>query len=81
MNIVCRFNAGKRMNLIQRGSFQTRANLSSLRYNKGASWHYSPWEEIMQSSPGQHFKTLLEKQKRQKRRERTQVQRELISAS
>ncbi|KAF2886306.1 hypothetical protein ILUMI_19865 [Ignelater luminosus] len=30
MSILCKFNAGKRLNLTQRGSFETRANISGL---------------------------------------------------
>ncbi|XP_049819332.1 uncharacterized protein LOC126264655 [Aethina tumida] len=40
MNIMARFNMGKRLNLIQRNSFQIRAHLSVLSYNYGSDWNY-----------------------------------------
>lgn len=39
MGVLVRFNMGKRLNLIQRDSFQIRAHLRGLRYNEGPSWH------------------------------------------
>ncbi|KAJ8911760.1 hypothetical protein NQ315_008812, partial [Exocentrus adspersus] len=59
MNIVARFNAGKRLNLIQRGSYQRRVHLSGLRHNKQLSWHYSPFKHLTGSSPGTYFKAYM----------------------
>ncbi|KAF5282304.1 hypothetical protein FQR65_LT14358 [Abscondita terminalis] len=47
MQIVARFNSGKRLNLIQGGSFQRRATLASLRYNEGVGWHYKDKKKIV----------------------------------
>lgn len=63
MAILARFNAGKRLNLTQRGSFETRSHLAGLRYNKGVEWHYDPWKDILSQSPGSHFKKYIEIQK------------------
>ncbi|CAG9864782.1 unnamed protein product [Phyllotreta striolata] len=57
-----RFNQGKRLNLIQRGSYQRRVQLSGLRYNGKTEWHTSPYKDATGSSPGQHFKTFLKRQ-------------------
>ncbi|CAH1375544.1 unnamed protein product, partial [Tenebrio molitor] len=38
MSILARFNMGKRLNLIQRDSFQIRSYLTGLRYNQGEEW-------------------------------------------
>ncbi|KAB0803297.1 hypothetical protein PPYR_00267 [Photinus pyralis] len=44
MNIVARFNMGKRLNLIQRNSYGTRVYLAVLRYNSGHNWSISAWK-------------------------------------
>jgi len=61
MNIVARFNAGKRLNLIQRGSYQRRVHLSGLRHNKKFVWHSSPYKNIVGCSPGKYFKDFMNK--------------------
>lgn len=35
MSLLAKYNCGKRMNLIQRGSFQMRTYLAALHYNTG----------------------------------------------
>ncbi|KAK5648270.1 hypothetical protein RI129_003162 [Pyrocoelia pectoralis] len=58
MSILARFiNMGKRLNLIQKGSFQNRTNLTSLRYC--FEWHYSPWKKATKRSPGKYFKLYI----------------------
>ncbi|CAH1170902.1 unnamed protein product [Phaedon cochleariae] len=59
MNIVARFNQGKRLNFIQRGSYQRRVHLSGLRHNKQFKWHSDPYKNYMGCSPGQHFKKFI----------------------
>ncbi|KAF2883327.1 hypothetical protein ILUMI_22829 [Ignelater luminosus] len=59
MSILCKFNAGKRLNLTQRGSFETRANISGLRYNNGIGWQSETWKQITSTSPGEHFKKYV----------------------
>lgn len=66
---------GKRLNLIQRGSYQRRVYLSALRYNKKIDWHRSPYKSITRTSPGKHFKMYLE---RQKNRDKLKLRRRLI---
>lgn len=61
MNIVARFNMGKRLNLVQRGSYERRAYLSGLRYNKSFKWHSSPWKKCIGKSPGTNFKHFIKK--------------------
>ncbi|KAF2890961.1 hypothetical protein ILUMI_15212 [Ignelater luminosus] len=62
MSILCKFNAGKRLNLTQRGSFETRANISGLRYNNGIGWQSDTWKQITSTSPGEHFKKYVTKE-------------------
>ncbi|KAF2882228.1 hypothetical protein ILUMI_23951 [Ignelater luminosus] len=59
MSILCKFNAGKRLNLSQRGSFETRANILALRYNNGIGWQSETWKQITSTSPGKHFKKYV----------------------
>lgn len=66
MNIVSRFNAGKRLNLISRGSYERRCHLSGMRYNKSYGWHTSPWKTTTLSSPGKNFKSYIAKQLKNK---------------
>jgi hypothetical protein len=54
-NIVTRFNMGKRLNLIQRGSYERKVHLSALRYTKSFKWHLSPWKKSAGRSPGKYF--------------------------
>lgn len=59
MNIIARFNMGKRLNLVQRGSYERRAYASGLRYNKRFIWHSSPWKKVTGGSPGTNFKKFM----------------------
>lgn len=59
MSLLARFNMGKRLNLIQRDSFQTRSYITGLRYNKGSTWHASPWKTRFCTSPGKHLKRYM----------------------
>lgn len=59
MSILARFNMGKRLNLIQRDSFNTRSYLTGLRYNSGFTWHSQSWKKYMEASPGKHFKAYM----------------------
>ncbi|KAK4885560.1 hypothetical protein RN001_001831 [Aquatica leii] len=59
MEILSRFNVGKRQNLVQRVSFETRAYLSGLRYNDGPAWHGSPWKSIVGYSPEYYLKKIF----------------------
>ncbi|KAJ8914142.1 hypothetical protein NQ315_016220 [Exocentrus adspersus] len=61
MSILCKYNAGKRLNLIQRGSFQTRAHLAGLQYNEGVRWHENAWMKLMDTNPGTNFKNWIDK--------------------
>lgn len=61
MNIVARFNMGKTLNLVQRGSYERRVYRAGLRFNRSFNWHTSPWKRCVQRSPGQYFKAYMEK--------------------
>lgn len=68
MSILARFNMGKRLNLIQRDSFNTRSYLTGLRYNEGHTWQREPWKKYMGESPGKHFKAYMNKEDEAKRK-------------
>uniref|UniRef100_A0A1Y1LEE7 Uncharacterized protein n=1 Tax=Photinus pyralis TaxID=7054 RepID=A0A1Y1LEE7_PHOPY len=72
MNIISRFTAGKRLNLVQRGSYERRVHLAGLRHNKSFAWHYSPYKRYLETSPGAHFKMFVEThvQQQQKKEDR-----------
>lgn len=76
MNLVARFNMGKRLNLIQRGSYERRVYMSGLRYNKSFQWHSSPWKKSTGKSPGKHFKKFIDKHTSKKE---TPCRRKLLS--
>ncbi|KAI4465284.1 hypothetical protein MML48_3g00003487 [Holotrichia oblita] len=62
MNILARFNMGKRLNLIQRDGFQMRSYMTGLRYNEGQIWHSKPWKKCIGASPGKIFKKYMSTQ-------------------
>ncbi|KAF2902711.1 hypothetical protein ILUMI_03490 [Ignelater luminosus] len=62
MSLLACFNMGKRLNLIQRDSFQTRSVLSGLKYNEGHLWHYKPWKAFFNRSPGKNSKLYMKQQ-------------------
>ncbi|CAG9857125.1 unnamed protein product [Phyllotreta striolata] len=66
-----RFNQGKRLNLIQRGSYQRRVQLSGLRYNGKTEWHTSPYKHATGNSPGQYFKMFLNRQVNSAKKKKT----------
>ncbi|KAF2882521.1 hypothetical protein ILUMI_23657 [Ignelater luminosus] len=54
-----RFNTGKRLNIVQRGSYERRVHISGLRHNHKFQWHYSPWKKVTGQSPGKYFKKFM----------------------
>ncbi|KAJ8909802.1 hypothetical protein NQ315_015322 [Exocentrus adspersus] len=58
MSFVAKYNAGKRLNLTQRGSFESRAHISGMQYNEGVNWQVDPWTQLMEESPGTNFKSI-----------------------
>ena len=55
MSILAKFNAGKRLNLTNRGYFQRRCTLTALSYQRGYGWHTNPWKATSKRSPGRYF--------------------------
>uniref|UniRef100_A0A6P7FK81 Uncharacterized protein LOC114331126 n=1 Tax=Diabrotica virgifera virgifera TaxID=50390 RepID=A0A6P7FK81_DIAVI len=64
MSILCKFNAGKRLNLSGRGSFRCRSAISGLRYNEGVEWQEKEWRSILKRSPGKYFKRNIKQNQR-----------------
>lgn len=65
MSLLCKYQSGKRLNLIQRGSFETRCYMAALQYNLGISWSTAPWENILDFNPGENLKKYLRQRDRQ----------------
>ncbi|CAH1114767.1 unnamed protein product [Psylliodes chrysocephalus] len=61
MSLLAKYNAGKRLNLITRGSFETQANIAVLRYNKGINWHADSWRNITDTEEGENLKIFLKR--------------------
>ncbi|XP_031331888.1 uncharacterized protein LOC116162414 [Photinus pyralis] len=59
MNIVSRFNMGKRVNLVQRGSYERRVYLAALRYNKAFEWPISPWKNVTGATIGENYQQFI----------------------
>ncbi|KAJ8973884.1 hypothetical protein NQ317_019297 [Molorchus minor] len=59
MSFLAKFNSAKRLNLTQRGSFESRAHISGIKYNEGIQWQATPWKQLMAESPGKNFKKYL----------------------
>ncbi|CAG9771359.1 unnamed protein product [Ceutorhynchus assimilis] len=64
MSLLARFNMGKRLNLIQRDSFQMRSHITGLKYNYGYRWHEKPWKTVFNRSPGKQLKKFMSNQER-----------------
>lgn len=67
MSIFSKFNAGKRLNLTSRGSFQRRCTLTALSYQRGYHWHSIPWQNTVQRSTGKYFKKYISSRENQKK--------------
>lgn len=61
MSLVAKFNGGKRINFIQRGSFQRRCHMAALRFQKGLAWEHSPFKKVAGKSPGSTHKKIIKK--------------------
>lgn len=59
MSLVAKYTSGKRLNLIQRDSFQRRCTVAGLQYQKGHMWPISPYKKFAGSSPGKYFKKTI----------------------
>ncbi|XP_063240064.1 uncharacterized protein LOC134540920 [Bacillus rossius redtenbacheri] len=69
MSLVAKFNAGKRLNFTQRGSFQRRCHAAALRFQKGHAWEISPFRKLAGRSPGlSHYKVIRKRQQTLTRR-------------
>jgi len=61
MNVVAKYNCGKRLNFCRRGSFQRRCYIAGESFTKGPLWHRSPWKKLTGQSPGKFFKQNMER--------------------
>ena len=73
MGIRCKFDGGKVLNRIQRGSFQHRCNGAGLRFQLGPDWTSRVWHSVTGQEPGEVMraycaKSTLDHQKDMKRK-------------
>ncbi|XP_063227183.1 uncharacterized protein LOC134533624 [Bacillus rossius redtenbacheri] len=65
MSLLAKYNAGKRINFTQRGSFKRRCTVAGMRFQKGHTWEISPFKKLTGRSPGMVHKKLTKKRVRQ----------------
>ncbi|XP_063231011.1 uncharacterized protein LOC134535725 isoform X2 [Bacillus rossius redtenbacheri] len=65
MSLLAKYNAGKRINFTQRGSFKRRCTVAGMRFQKGHTWEISPFKKLTGRSPGMVHKKLIKKRVRQ----------------
>ena len=53
MNIRCKFDGGKVINRIQKGSFQYRSYGAALQMAKGADWSAPSWKDVFSQNAGE----------------------------
>ncbi|KAJ8916466.1 hypothetical protein NQ315_014683, partial [Exocentrus adspersus] len=73
MNILARFNMGKRLNLVQRNSYEIRSYLSALRYNNGVTWHTYAWRKCFGNEPPTCLSKYIASQNKAAAKSRVQV--------
>jgi hypothetical protein len=61
MSLVAKYNAGKRLNLTMKGSFQSRCSLAAMQYNQDPNWHLNSWRKIVKRSPSKRLKKFVGK--------------------
>lgn len=64
MSLLAKYNAGKRINFSQRGSFQRRSYIAGLQFQKGYPWELSPFKSVTGRSPGHTHKKLIKHRSR-----------------
>lgn len=64
MSLVAKYNAGKRLNLTMKESFQTRSSLASMQYNQGPDWILNSWRKTVQRTPCKNLKSFVAKKRR-----------------
>lgn len=66
-SIVCKFVAGKRLNLVQRNTYTTRSELSALAMNEKENAHRVIYKQLTCGvSPGKHSQVFRNRRKRQR---------------
>ena len=61
MGIRCKFDGGKVLNRIQRGSFQHRCNGAGLRFQLGPDWTSRVWHSVTGQEPGEVMRAYCAK--------------------
>ena len=62
MGIRCKFDGGKVLNRVQRGSFQHRCNGAGLRFQLGPDWAPQAWQYATGEEPGKAMSKFYTKQ-------------------
>ncbi|XP_022913996.2 uncharacterized protein [Onthophagus taurus] len=61
MSLLAKLNCGKRLNLIQRGSFQSRAHIAAVGYNTGYRWQTHCLQKAGGGKVGYRFLQYIDK--------------------
>ncbi len=85
MSIRARFDGGKFVNKVQRGSFEHRCQGASLRWQHGHDWHTKAWERVTNTPAGpvlqSHVRGVEKKHKVDTARQQTSRYNKMRSAA
>lgn len=63
---LCKFNAGKRLNIMSRGSYQRRLWITVLQHNEGYEWHYEGLQKFAACTPCSFLQKMVEQKEKLK---------------
>lgn len=61
MSLLCKFNVGKRLNLIGRAGFERRCIVAGLHYNEDSNWVLNSYKKLLERSPSKLLKNHVSK--------------------
>ncbi|XP_055531248.1 uncharacterized protein LOC129722058 isoform X3 [Wyeomyia smithii] len=61
---LCKYNMGKRLNLMNRGSYQRRVWVTTLEHNEVGRWHLNCMDVFAGCHPGRVYDELMEERER-----------------
>ncbi|KAK9880363.1 hypothetical protein WA026_010248 [Henosepilachna vigintioctopunctata] len=68
MSILAKLNMGKRLNLIQRDGFSTRATLTGHSYNQRPLWHQTSWKKYFDRRLENNLKLYMKRRETSERK-------------
>lgn len=63
---LCKFNMGKRLNIMSRGSYQRRVMITVLQHNDDYEWHHEGLRKFAGCKPGKLLKDMIDEKHRHK---------------